>query len=546
MKTSSDTRTGRLAYERGAWDEAYAALSRADATMPLEPADLWRCAVAASLVGHDDEFFPLMERAHHAHLAQGDHRAAARAAFWLGFRLAAQGDVGPASGWLGRAARLLERAGGECVEHGYMHIPEGAQRLAAGDARGAYEAATRAAAAADRFGDGDLHALALHLQGRARLVEGRIDDGLALLDEAMIGVASGRLSPHVTGLVYCSVIGACRAVYELQRVREWTHALRDWCDRQPGLLAFSGECVAYSAELDVVRGEWRRAIEQATRVCDAAGGYERSAVAAAYYQCGDAYRLLGAFEDAERAYRDAAHLGRQPQPGLALLRAAQGDPQAAVAALHRCLAEQREPLKRARLLPALAEVLLGAGDTAQCEAVASELERIAAQYPTATLITIAAGTRGALLLAEGDSAGALPHLRAALQGWQTIDARYEAARVGLLLADACEALGDREGAALERDGARMLAQELGAATPVAHVPLAQPIAEPTHGLTPREAEVLALVARGASNRAVARTLGISEKTVARHLSNIYGKLGVSSRSAATAFAWKHDLLGPSA
>jgi DNA-binding CsgD family transcriptional regulator len=312
--------------------------------------------------------------------------------------------------------------------------------------------------------------------------------------------------------------------------------------------AFTGECIAYRAEIENLHGNWRGAIDEAAPVCDPAAGYEDAAVAAASYQVGDALRMLGELDAAEGAYRTADRLGRDPQPGLALLRLAQGQPAAAAAALQRALAERRDPLQRARLLPALCEILLELGDAEASLHTCAELEEIARRIPADALTTMAARVRGAALLAAGQAPDALPLLRTALRSWQELGAPYEAARVRLLLAEACRAVGDDEGAALELDEARAAFTTLGAAVEVARIDARRAVgASPLPGgLTAREAQVLALIATGRSNRAAAAHLGISEKTIARHLSNIYGKLGISSRAAATAYAYEHDLHLPSA
>lgn len=550
MPAPPELRTARRAYASRSWAEAYDAFGRADALTRLGGSDLWSFALAAALAGHDDDFFPILERAHAAFADQGDNARAARCAFWLGFRLAGRGEVGPASGWLGRAARLVEREGAECVERGYLLLPAGFQRLGAGDADAAWEAAAGAAAIGERFDDADLLTLALHLQGRTRLHQARVAEGLALLDEAMVGVVSGRLSPVVTGLVYCSVIGACRSVYELRRAREWTAALGEWCREQPELVAFSGECLAYRSEILNLRGDWRGAIAEAQRVCDdpRAGAHPPGAIAAAYYQCGEAHRMLGELAAAEECYRNASRQGREPQPGLALLRLAQGDATGAAATLRRAVAEARDPLQRARLLPALCEILLELDEIEESEAVCAELEAVAERFPADALGTMVAFARGATLLARGDAPAALIELRAALGGWQALEANYEAARTRALIGRACRALGDHDSAELETDGARAAFESLGAAADLARLDGPGPDADSPrrHGLTQREAEVLAVIATGRSNRAAAAALGISEKTVARHLSNIFGKLGVSSRAAATAYAYEHDLQNPPA
>ncbi|MBW3536027.1 MAG: LuxR C-terminal-related transcriptional regulator [Gemmatimonadetes bacterium] len=375
----------------------------------------------------------------------------------------------------------------------------------------------------------------------------RVKEGLALLDEAMVAVATDELSPQVTGLIYCSAIGACRSVWELRRAHEWTAALSDWCERQPDLVPYRGECLVYRAEILQLRGAWGDALEEVQRARERiARGSDREADAAALYRKGEVHRLRGELAHAEEAYRDASRLGREPQPGLALLRLAQGDAEAAAAALRRALAEAGHGLGRARLLPALVEVALELGEVEEAKRACAELEAVATDAGTDVLDTLVAQARGAVELAAGDAQAALPLLRTAFEGWEAMEAPYEAARVRVLRGLACRALGDHDSAALELDGARATFDRLGAAPDAARVDALSGSRRPraAHGLTPRELEVLAQVATGRTNRAIAGELFISEKTVARHVSNIFSKLGLSSRAAATAYAYEHDLVDP--
>lgn len=546
----SDLQRGRLAYERCEWRTAWEHLARADDRTRLAPADLQRLAVSAFLIGRDDDYVAALEQSHLLQQEEGDAPGAARSAFWLGFHLADHGEMARASGWFGRAGRLLETTGEDQVERGYLLLPAGLQHFSAGDPEGAQRIAAEAVAIAQRFGDRDLLALAVHMQGRALIAAGSVEAGLALLDEAMVAVATDELFPPVTGLIYCSVIGACRSVYALGRAREWTAALADWCERQPDMVAYTGECRVYRSELLQLRGNWDDAREEARRAVERFSGDAGPAASLAHYQQGEVHRLLGEFAAAEAAYRAASRAGRPPQPGLALLRLAQGSAEAAAAAIRRAMAETEEPLRRARLLPAHIEIMLATGDIDEARRACSELEAVAGRYGSAALGTMVAHARGAVALGAGEAGAALPYLRVACRDWQALEAPYEAARARLFLGLACREVGDDEGAALEIDAARTAFERLGAAPDVARLDaLAGGRAETSagrgaghaHGLTPRELEVLSLVATGRTNRAIAMELFISEKTVARHLSNIFTKLGLSSRSAATAYAYEHDL-----
>lgn len=544
---------GREAFERHAWESAHDAFTRAREAGPLEPEDLSRLALASYLTGRGGDALQALQDEHQAHLDRRDPVAAARSAFWLGFLLATRGETARATGWFARGDRLLDDVDRECAERGYLMIPVGHRQLVTGDFAGAASTAAEAAAVGRRFGDRDLVALAVHLQGRARLRERHVDEGLSLLDEAMVAVATGELSPLVTGLVYCSVIGACREVHALRRAHEWTAALTAWCDRQPDMVAYSGECRVYRSEILQLHGEWHEAIDEARRAADRlAGMSEPGAVGLARYQEGEVHRLRGEFATAEEAYRAASRSGREPQPGLALLRLAQGDAGAAAAAMRRALAETRDPLRRTRLLPAAIEIMLDTGDLDGARGAHAELEELAKACAPGELSTVVRQARGAIHLAAGEAMEALAPLRQAWREWQTIGAPYQAARVRVLLGLACRQVGDEDSAALELEAAREAFKELGAGPDVARVDALtgrdhpRSAARDVHGLTPREREVLALVATGRTNRAIAGELFISEKTVARHVANIFGKLGLSSRAAATAYAYEHDLLGPPA
>jgi DNA-binding NarL/FixJ family response regulator len=259
------------------------------------------------------------------------------------------------------------------------------------------------------------------------------------------------------------------------------------------------------------------------------GNYRVPALAA--YHRGEILRLRGDLVGADEGFREAARGGHEPQPGMALLRLAQGDADAALAAIRRVLEETTDPVRRASLLPAGVQIALAAGDLDAARATCTELEEIAAQRPSDLLAATAAHTRGAVELAAGDPRAALPALRRGLAGWHELQAPYEAALTRLLVADACQALGDADSAELERDGAHQALQALGART-----------ARDAGGLTARELQVLRLVAAGSTNKTIAAELVLSERTIDRHVSNILAKLRVSSRAAATAYAYEHRLL----
>jgi len=537
--TSPELERAREAHARRSWLEAYEAFTRADAEEPIGPEDLERCALAALMLGRDDDANSIFERAHGLWLERGETRRALRTAIWIGMNLGYRGAVGPAGGWLSRAQRLLEQEPGETAEHGYLMLPLVFRHEADGDYEAGAAAAAEAAAVGYRCGDRDLLALALHAQGHMLVRLGRVGDGFALLDEAMVTVTSGEAWPFVIGIVYCGVILACEEVFDLGRAREWTQELTRWSDGQRDLVAFTGRCHVHRAQILQLGGEWPDALAEARAAGKRLLESNVSAAGLAHYRQGEVLRLLGEFDAAEEAYREASRLGWEPQPGLAQLRLAQGRGPAALASIRRAEVELHEPLKRAALLPAHVEIALAAGELEEAQAACTELDELSASFESEMLAAMAAHARGSLALASGDPRAAVVALRDAQRRWLELDAPYEVARARALAAQACGALGDEESAALELDAAAETFRRLGAAPDLAR--LAPPARGP-EGLSPRELEVLRHVARGRSNREIAGELVLSEHTVARHLQNIYRKLRLSSRAAATAYAFEHDLV----
>jgi DNA-binding CsgD family transcriptional regulator len=535
---------GRQAAGRLAWADAYAALAIADRSSSLAGEDLELLATAAYLLGHVEDCLRALQRAQRFHSERGDLRRAARCAFWLGFHLINQGELAQASGWLARAKRLLAQEH-ECAEGGLLLVPVALQQLVVGDYTAAQATAARAAAVGRRVADGDLVALALNVHGRAMVREGRVSEGLALLDEAMVAVVADELSPPVAGTVYCSVIDACQEVLEWRRAHEWTEALAAWCGRQPDMVTFTGRCLVHRAEILQLHGAWPQAVEEARQAGERlARGADGFAIAAAFYRLAEVSRVLGDFPAAEDAYQQASRRGLEPQPGLALLRLVQGRTDAAEAAIRRVVAETAEEFRRARLLPVQVEIMLAVDDVQAAREAADELTGITGRYDTPALRAMADHALGAVLLAEGDARAAVVVLRGAWQAWRELEAPYEAARVRVLLGLGCRALGDEEAAAMELDAARSVFAQLGAAPDLARLERLdrRDAASRGHGLTARELQVLRLLAAGRTNHAVATELVLAEKTVDRHVSNIYAKLGVSSRAAATAYAYQHRLL----
>lgn len=533
---------GRESYERRAWAAAHEALSAADRASVLAAPDLERLALAAYLIGRDDEYLALQERVYHAHLQAGASTSAARAAFWIALRLLLRGDVGQAHGWLGRARRLVDGAAAECAERGYLLLAEAQLNIMAGGWRVASDSAEAAASIGERFSDPDLVATARHLTGLIRLQMGQVREGLALLDEAMVAASAGELSPLVTGLIYCSVIEGCQEVYALERAREWTLVLADWCAAQPEMVAFAGVCSVHRTEVLQLRGAWPQAMLEARRAIGRCERVNRRATGAAYYQLAELHRQRVEFAEAEDFYRRASQFGWDVQPGLALLRLAQLQLEASARSIRAALGAASGRSRRARLLPAFVEIMVAAGATDEAAEACRELDEVALFFCSGALAALSAEAKGRVLLAQGDALAALRHLREAFQCWQAAEAPYPAARLRVLMARCSHAVGDVDAERFELSAARATFDELGpnladaALAPLeAHPPEASP-------LTARELEVLRLLAAGVTNKVIAARLSLSEKTIERHVSNIFTKLDVSSRAAATAYAYQHRLV----
>jgi DNA-binding CsgD family transcriptional regulator len=534
---------GREHYRLGAWSDAYEAFSVADRANSLAPGDLELLATSAYLVGRDAEYLKALERAHLLYLESDEIPHAARCVFWVGFHMALRGDIGQATGWFGRAERLVKRQATACVGQGYLLLPVVEKQLDAGDFEAAYGVAGRAADFGERFGDDELVTMARHQQGRALLAQGRFEEGLALLDEVMVTVLEGQLSPIVTGLMYCSVISSCTQVYALKRASEWTSALARWCDTQPEMVAFTGPCLVHRAEILELSGAWGPAMREAQRARETPT-ISRQIVGAALCRLGDLHRLKGEFAAAEEAYRAASQAGCDPQPGLAMLRLAQGRPDVALVTIRSALKVTVEGWQRTKLLPSHVEILLANGEVEEARKTSSEIEAQAKALGSGVLAAMAEQAYGAVELAEGNAEAALLSLRRAAEGWQPIEAPYVVAKIRVLMGQAYRDLGDCEGSALELDAARMAFERLGALPDVARVDaITRPgLSEQGHGLTARELQVLRLITAGNTNKAIAAQLFVSDRTIDRHVSNMFCKLQVSSRAAATAYAYEHKLV----
>ena len=534
----------RSRFEAFAWSDAYTGLSAVDRDRPLGAEDLERLAIAAQLLGQVDDAIAAGSRAHLESVRTGDVARAVRTAFWLAFSLFNRGEIAQGSGWIGRAARLIEETGYDGPEAGYLLVPQALGRIEEGQPAEALAMFEELARIAERFGDKNLATLGRLGRGRSLIAMSEATPGIRLLDEAMVAVMAGEVSPSVAGIVYCSVIEACHELFDLRRAQEWTTALTRWCESQPDLMAFRGQCQVYRAELMRFNGAWEDAQGEAERARDRLlRPPPEPAAGDALYQLAELERLRGASAEAEVTYREASHWGRQAEPGLALLRLSRGDVQTAVRSIRRALAEAGDDIGRATLLEPVVEISLAAGDVGGARAAVHELVDIAERFDAPLLRAMATRSDGWVRLAEGDTEGALAVLRRAWVLWRELEAPYEAARVRVAIGRACRLVGDLDGARLEFDAARETFVGLGAGPDLLALDRAsgQDDAVTPARLSPRELEILRLVAAGDTNRAIADALTISERTVDRHVSNIFAKLGVSTRSAATAYAYEHGL-----
>lgn len=534
---------GRDAFDRQAWGRAYEHLSAAAREEQLEVADLERLAAAAYLAGYGEESSDVWAKASSECARIGDVARAARCAFWLAFALLNGGELARGGGWIDRAQRLLDQRHLDCVEQGYLRYGAALRAVFSGDVDAALTGFHSAAGMGERFQDAELTTLARIGEGRCLIYSGDVAGGMALLDEAMVAVGANEVSAIATGDAYCTVIEGCHELFDVARAREWTAALSRWCEAQPELVLYRGQCLVHRAEILQLRGEWDEAIAELERaIARLAEPASPRILGAAAYVRAEIHRLRGEFAPAEDAYRQAAEHGREPQPGLALLRLAQGRTDVAGAAIRRAEQEADDLLTRARVLGPYIEIVLAAGDVDAAQPAAGALEAIAAELRQPYVDAVAAHANGMTLLAAGDCRSALAALRTAWIGWHRLEAPHEAARSRVQIALACRALGDHDSATMELDAARAAFEALGAIPDAAAVTaLAGDADQRPGGLTPRELEVLALVARGSTNRQIADQLVISEKTVASHVGHIFTKLNLTSRSAATAYAYEHGL-----
>jgi len=514
------------------WSAAYRAYAGID---PKDGAVTEGLAESTWWLGNMQEAIGLYSDAYHLYVEAGDLESAARSAVLLSIHCRLVGESAQSAGWNARALRVLEDLA-ECAAHGYPLYLETAE-LTGSDLDAAYTSAQRMGHLGRRYDDPNLVALGVYFEGRTRVKQARVAEGLALLDEAMVAALSDDLDTFWTGAIYCGLMDACNELRDLRRASEWTEATRRWSDPLPLASLYPGICRVHRAQVLQNRGSWSEAEQEALQACEDMAGIDVFAVADAYYEVGEVRRLRGDLAAAEQAYVQAHDYGRDPQPGMALLRLAQGRHEEAGASIAAVLASGGgNRLERAPLLAARTAIALASGDIDLAEEASTELARTAHDFDSPGLRAAAHTSSGAVLLARGRTMEALGELRMAFDAWHHLDAPYEVAQTRVLRAEAYRACGDIDAAAREDAAAAEAFDRLGVLKPD-HV-------GSTHRLTAREIEVLRTLATGKSNKQIAEELFLSPKTVARHLSNIFAKIGTASRAAATAYAYDNGLMAP--
>jgi DNA-binding CsgD family transcriptional regulator/tetratricopeptide (TPR) repeat protein len=518
----------RTLHAASAWREACDEFRAAGGLSALAVDDVERFAECAQIAGLSGDAIAALERSFQV-------RAALASAFWLWEAYHLNNEFAQANGWMARARELGPDDAG--AEPGWLLITMAYGRIAAGAYDEAGVLLARARERATEVHDADQLAFSMLLTGRALVKSGRLADGLDWLDDAMLRVLAGETTPRATSLLFCAAIGTCQVeAHDVSRVREWSIALGEWLDAVPPFGGpFYGNCLTYRAVHLRLAGQWAAALAVLQAACRSlADGAGTRLLGHARYELGESHRLLGDFPEAEAAFRAAAFSGGPTQPGLAQLRLSLGDVPAAAAGIRRALGESAGPSAHAELLPAAVTVLLAAGAAGEAADAAAELGSLAEHFASDSLRAAHARALGELALAEGEWQKALPELRRAADLWRALDVPYETARCSVLLATAYRGVGDDEAAGFELESARQALARLGAGPDLLEVEgmLLLPGVPSQHGLSPRELEVLRLIVRGLTNRAIASELFISERTVHRHVTNILDKLGVSSRTQA--------------
>lgn len=517
------------------WEEACAEYGVADGEVPLAVEDLEAFAEAAQISARGDEAVALLRRVFDLRVSAGDLDDAAQVAFWLWWALFTGNEIVQASGWLKHTSRVLGPEMTTCL---WLRIPEAMFHAATGQ----HSSAAELLSSIVDEGQGEVVPWALSMWGQTLIDEGQLEDGLDRLEEAMAILFTHGLSPRVTPWIYCAAVRGCCLARDFARARAWNRSMARWLDSLNSLGgAYLGNCRIYRSRVMFLNGAWPDALDEIAAVCDDLDGYTGWVCGHAYYQLGEVRRLRGEWGAAEDAYRRAAENGCPTQPGLALLRLAEGDVDAASAGVRRALTEVAARPDRLDLLKAAVTVYLEEGNIEAARDAVTEFEEITRDLTTPVIEAETSTMRGALALSEGDPGSALPLLRRAAGTWQEQDAPHERAKLNVLIGQACRALADHDGARLEFSAARRTFERLGAVPDLALLDRIVGGSE-THGLTRREIEVLCLIARGKANRAIANELHLSERTVHRHVSNIFTKLDVDSRTAAVAYGIRHRIV----
>ena len=540
MTSSSSLDAGRAAAADQRWADAYELLAGADASGGLGASDLDLLGTVALLRGESAASVDARTRAYEAHLTGEDTAGAARSAGWLALNLIELGDFTRSVAWAARAMRLVNGMAEPGALAGFARLAPAVAQLGSGNPGEARREFDEVLAIAERHGDRELAVITRMGLGKSLIEVDAIAEGFAYYDALMSAVAVDEVEPVPTGVVSCAVIADAVLAFDLERATEWTGVLDRWCRDQPQLITFSGQRHALEAGLLLLHGAWAEASNAAELALSRLRAGDYRAVYGAPYQFAELARLRGAFHSAEENYRRAAESGWEPQPGLALLHLAVGRTRVAQDEIRRTVAGA-DSFTRRFLLPAVVEIEVAAGEVEAARRAVEELREASRSTPTPMLAAVLAAAEARVLLAAGDPSVALASARLAVEAWRGLGAPYERARSLVSAGHAMLELGDRDAAAAEFTGAREVFVALGA-----HPALSE--LEDVMGarragvLTPREVEVLRLVSTGLTNRAIGARLTLSEKTVARHVANIFGKLGLSTRAAATAYAYENGLV----
>lgn len=533
--------SARAHHQASRWLQACEEFAAADRATPLTVEDLESWAEAAQVIGRIDEAIAVLTRCFELRAEAGDIHEATRATYWLwSAHIFARGEFSIAAGWVERARTLAhERGPGE---YGWLLIPRAYGCIGTGDYATAEGLLHRATELGLGRGDVDLTTVATTMRGRASLKLGSLENGLALLDEAMVRILTRTTSPRATSVMYCAAIGSCYEVQEIARATQWSVALDRWLGTLPQLGgAYFGNCRIYRAILMRLRGDWSRAEAELEQACHDLALDGHRVAGHAWYELGELRRRQG-LPGVEEAFEQATAFGHVAQPGLALYRLGQGNAQAAGTGLGRVLAERELASDRLALLPAAVEIFLATGRTDEAKDVVTELEKISRTYPTTAMWAILDAARGAVALREDRPADALARFRQASDRWRELGAPYETAQIGVSIGQACRLLDDEEGALMELRAALATFERLGARPDASRV---RELLSGQNGhlavLSPREIEVLRLIVMGRTNAEIAAQLWLSERTIHRHVSNILTKLDVRSRTSAATYAVQHGL-----